>query len=325
MFETTYLHIGLDKSGSKAIQFACYENAIALENAGYFYFSQPGTVWHAGFASYFFDDPKQYPYNVATGRAHNSLSDIKSSDLDYMTEFVQQAKKSNAENIILSYEGFPAVDHESLKKMYAYLSKISNKIKVIMYCREPLSYAASAISQQAISMDKISVPFQSFETICEKFIAIFGKENMIVRKFSPNSLDKGDIRHDFFNKVGINSSRDAKISFSDAGSNRALCEEAILVAKSLKQLCSKDNLSMEEFYQKFSPLLKKIQGSNFQLSKEQSEQVLLHSKQHTDYLMKNFGINFEFEQKEYIHGHKQHSYSQPFIDSIAEIIYDAAN
>lgn len=36
MFDTTYLHIGFDKTGTTAIQAAFYKNADLLEQAGFF-------------------------------------------------------------------------------------------------------------------------------------------------------------------------------------------------------------------------------------------------------------------------------------------------
>lgn len=102
--------------------------------------------------------------------------------------------------MVLSYKGFAHLDEETLKKMQQYLAKISSSTKIILYCRDPISYATGAISQRPLSMTPLwnSVPVQPFREVCKKFITIFGHENIIVRKFAKEDLVQADVRKDFF-------------------------------------------------------------------------------------------------------------------------------
>ena len=317
MFDLVYLHIGLDKTGSKAIQFSCCENIASLNKAGIFYPITPDTVWHAEFASFFHDDPKTYDYNRAIGRSEKQDCIIQSEDLGYIRNLEQNIQQTNAKKMVLSYEGFAFLEEATLRKMQHYLAGISKKTKIIIYCRDPISYAVSAVSQRAISMSPLwdNVPIQNYKTICEKFIAIFGYENMMVGNFSAET----DIRKDFFKKIGFDFATDKQCQFSKSGENRSLCAEAIIIAQALQKRCKEEQISEAEFSWRYAPILQKIKGSQHSLSEEQLNQVNSNSKEQLDYLLETFTIDFS-DTKKIKKITKSPSFSLGFIDSIAEII-----
>ncbi|MCK5871251.1 MAG: hypothetical protein KAG26_00370 [Methylococcales bacterium] len=321
MFDCIYLHIGLDKTGSKAIQFACCENAKTLLQAGIFYPVTPDTVWHAEFASFFHDNPKDYDYNRAIGRSQKAFAVIESEDLKFIKNLEQKIGQTHAEKMVLSYEGFAALDAITLMKIKQYLSGISKKIKIILYCREPVSYASSAVSQRAMSMILLweNVPLQFYNHICEKFIAIFGQKNMIVRDFSKKALLKGDVRVDFFKQIGFDLTKHKATILSTEGENRSLSSEAILIAQALRRRCLQEKIPEAEFNWRYAPILKKIKGKVHKLSVEQQEQVRLHSQEQIDYLYKNFAIDFSANVtlKNTVIAPP---FSVTFADSIADII-----
>ncbi|MCK5899014.1 MAG: hypothetical protein KAG06_08085 [Methylococcales bacterium] len=321
MFDCIYLHIGLDKTGSKAIQFACCENAQTLLQAGIFYPVTPDTVWHAEFASFFHDNPKKYDYNRAIGRSEKALAVIESEDLKFIQNLEQKIGQTHAEKMVLSYEGFAALDEATLIKIKQYLSGISKKVKVILYCREPVSYACSAVSQRAMSMIPLweSVPLQFYKYICEKFIAIFGQDNMIVRNFSKNSLVEGDVRVDFFKQIGFDLTKYKETLLTESGENRALSSEAILIAQALRRRCLQEKIPEAEFSWRYTPILKKIKGNVHQLTFEQQAQVRLQAQEQIDYLYKFFSIDFS-ENTLLQNAVTLPFFSNIFADSMADII-----
>lgn len=321
MFDCIYLHIGLDKTGSKAIQFACCENTETLLRAGIFYPVTPDTVWHAEFASFFHENPKSYDYNRAIGRSQKALAVIESEDLKFIQNLEQKIGQIHAEKMVLSYEGFAALDEATLIKIKQYLSGISKKIKVILYCREPVSYACSAVSQRAMSMIPLweSVPLQFYKPICEKFVAVFGRENMFVRDFSQSSLLKMDVRVDFFRQIGFDIQQHPDTVLSESGVNRSLSSEAILIAQALRRHCLQEKIPEAEFSWRYEPILKKIKGQVHSLSAEQIAQVHQQSKVHLDYLQQNFSINFKTNLSASKIA-KKLNFSPTFTDSMAHII-----
>ncbi len=317
MFDLVYLHIGLDKTGSKAIQFSCCENATCLSKAGIFYPVTPDTVWHAEFASFFHDDPTRYGYNQAIGRSQKSRDIIQVEDYNYIRNLEQKIQQTDAKKMVLSYEGFAFLEEATLRKIQYYLAGISKEVNIILYCRDPISYAVSAISQRAISMNPLwnDVPVQNYQAICDKFIAIFGYENLIVDNFSI----KTDVRKDFFNKIGFDFTADKQCQFSSAGENRSLSAEAIIVAQALRERCQQEQIPEAEFSWRYAPILQKIKGKKPALSASQLTQVNQHTKEQLDYLLKTFSIDFS-DSKKIKRTIKPPAFSPGFIDSIAEII-----
>jgi hypothetical protein len=322
MFDIIYLHIGLDKTGTKAIQCCCYENTTALNNAGIFYPITPDTVWHAELASYFHKDPNVYAYNQAIGRSDKALLVIQTEDLKYLRNLEKKIQQTDAQTMVLSYEGFAFLDFETLKKMHQYLSGLCKRIKVILYCREPIAYAISAVSQRAISMSPLwdSVPIQCYKTICEKFITIFGDHNMIVNDFS-KSLLAGDIRSDFLHKIGFNHRQAPLFKLSASAQNASLCTEAIMIAVSLRKRCQQEQIPEAEFSWRYAAILQKINGTTHSLSTEQRRQVYQYSQAHLQYLAEKFSIHFSDTQAKTLANSTY--YSPDFIDSIADIIHHA--
>ncbi|MCK4494544.1 MAG: hypothetical protein KAU26_10840 [Methylococcales bacterium] len=321
MFDCIYLHIGLDKTGSKAIQFACCENAPVLLQAGIFYPVTPDTVWHAEFASFFHDNPKDYDYNRAIGRSQKTLAIIQSEDLKFIKNLEQKIQQINVGKMVLSYEGFAVLDALTLMKIKQYLSGLATEIKIILYCREPSSYACSAVSQRAMSMIPLweSVPLQFYKQICEKFIAIFGQKNMIVRDFSKKTLLESDVRVDFFKQIGFDLTKYQQTILSTSGENSALSSEAILIAQALRRQCLQEKIPEAEFSWRYAPILKKIKGEAHKLSVEQQEQVRLQSQEQVNYLYKNFAIDFS-ENVPLKNTMTAAPFSVTFADSIAGII-----
>ncbi|MDQ7090019.1 MAG: hypothetical protein Q9M50_05170 [Methylococcales bacterium] len=319
MFDVIYLHIGLDKTGSKAIQFACCENAAHLSSARIFYPVTPDTVWHAEFASFFHQDPKTYAYNQAIGRSQKALAVIQSEDRNYIRNLEQKIQQTNAKTMVLSYEGFAFLEGETLEKMRDYLQGISKQVKIILYCREPVSYAISAVSQRAISMSALwgNAPIQLYKPICEKFVSIFGKENMIVRDFSKNKLVAGDVRQDFFEQIKFNDPK--ALNLSTAGENRSLCYEAISIAQALRTRCQQEQIPEAEFSWRYASILQKIKGVPYTLNSEQLRDVYSNANEHSDYLRENFSIAFIAAEKNQA-TEISPTFSSDFMDSIAEVI-----
>lgn len=324
MLETTYLHIGLDKTGSTAIQVACDQNRRTLSELGILY--PAGGVdsgMHAQFASCFYDDPQTYYFNLASGRSRLNPDDVRVEDVGYLENVELQIKRASAKTMVISYEGFMYLDERPLQKMRSFLDRVSNATKVIVYFRDPMSYAASAVSQRAKSGVPLwdEVPHQKWQRICETFGNVFGVDNLIVRKFSRDSLPNGDVRLDFFNQIGLSSQAVDELVLSDDQDNTSLSMEAILIGDSLRKIGASEDLSEGEFFATYARILEGIRGSKFQLSAKQAADVRLASKAHLDYVDKTFGIKFEVGKAKSVHP-KVVSLGEEFVQSTAQCLYE---
>ena len=316
MFEMTYLHIGLDKTGSSSIQLACHENRATLAKLSVFY---PDGLWHAQLGSCFCENPKTYYFNLAQGKNRKTLPEIRADDAAYLVDLNQQIERTDARTMVLSYEGFPDLDAIALARMRAYLDGISGKTRVIMYCRDPISYAESAISQRAKSGEPLwdVPPVQFFADICEKFSSVFGAENLVVREYSSVALRSGDVRQDFFEQIGFAAADMEKLALSDSGSNPSLTAEAILIGEALRKLGG--FASTQDFSLRYTDLLLKIRGEKYHLTMEQINQIVDASSEHVRYLRDRFRIDFSTNNQA---AHPEYSvaFGSQSIGSIAEIL-----
>jgi hypothetical protein len=118
-----FLHIGMSKAGSSAIQQALVSNADALAKSGICY-PETGRRW---------------------GNAHYKLlRDLRNGGLgETLTGALQEARSK--ESVVLSCEGFWLIQDETLKDLHRAFEKY--EVHIFFYLRRPSDYAASSYRQ----------------------------------------------------------------------------------------------------------------------------------------------------------------------------------
>jgi hypothetical protein len=269
------------------------------------------------------DDPKRYYFNQAMGRDRLHVDDIRIEDANYLANLELQIQQSSAKTMVLSYEGFIDLENQSLQKMKAFLSNVSNTTKVIVYFREPFSFAISALSQRAKSGIPLwdEVPVRDWLRICEGFSKEFGKKNLIARKFASDSLPKGDVRLDFFSLLGLSLQAVETLHLSESEDNSSLSAEAILIAESLREKSESENLTLDAFGERYALILESISGSKFRLSDKQVDEVKCASAENLEYLDRTFGIKFD-SSKPKKNKSEPPLFGKNFVKSMASCIYN---
>lgn len=296
MFEKVILHIGLDKTGSSAIQQACHSNRAILHNLGVLY---PVDFWHGQFGSVWLDDPATYFYNTSQGRERKSKAEIQKEDAEYLAVLNAEISASTAGTLVLSYEGFSELGAAALERMHGYLKDIAPRTKVLLYCRDPLEYAASAISQLAKSGINTTgmPPIHAYRDICEKFKQIFGADSLVVRLFEKDSLPQGDVRIDFFDAIGLKAAEIKKLNLPESLNNSSLSAEAISIAQAIVDLQDSETTTSHEFGVRYAKILESLEGEKVHLTKDQFDFVISQSKAHVDFLKKHYSIDFRSNKK----------------------------
>lgn len=291
MLNTIYLHIGLDKTGSKAIQFACHQNRSSLLDLGILY---PDGIAHAEFASYFYTNPKEYTFNKISNRNERELSIIQVEDAAYIARLEQQIQELNFKTLIFSWEGFPGLQLDVLQKMKMYFDRISEQTKVLLYCRNPISYAISAVSQRAKGGNALwnPPPIHDFKSICENFSSVFGFDNILVRKYLKDDLKGWDVKKDFFTQIGLDDIEIGNLNLTPALINEALSAEAILIAEELRKIDLTKN-----FKKRYEKILTAIKGTRYCLSPEQLTDIIDGASPQLAYLHSLFGMEFDLNSK----------------------------
>jgi len=299
-FRRVFLHIGPHKTGSSAIQLMCDENRQLLIEHGIYY---PQGRWHAQLGSYFSQNKAAYIYNKHAG--NTDAAAIDSSDRAYITALRAELEKANCEYLLLSYEGFIDLQPSEIARFRDFLQSYGDDIRVLAYCRHPISFAPSEISQRCrmgVPLGRGDVhnsPIPKFKDYFSKFETVFGREQLNLSDFAIEALHKRDVRLDFLAKLGLSDSQATKLHLRNDRTNESLSAEAIVIGEAMAKRLppgARGNL----FFMRFNQLLDSIKGSPICLSRSEREEIMRAAQPHLDYLKASFGLTLHapVEQEE---------------------------
>jgi hypothetical protein len=292
-FRQIFLHIGPHKTGTSAIQRMADENRATLIRHGILY---PSGRWHGQLGSCFARNKVAYVYNRHAGLT--DLAAINRSDVAYETRLLQELEESDCEDLVFSYEGFIDLRPDEVGELAKFLKDRCNDLSVIAYCRHPLSFAPSEISQRVrmglpSGRDDIeNPPIPRFKSYFEKFANILGAESVILSDFSKAALHRNDVRWDFLNKIGFLDSNGEEISLSEAPTNESLSAEAVAIAVEMAK--SAPGLTQNNvFFRRYNPFLSLIRGVPIRLSEDERTLIMSASRPHLEYLRDTFGMELQ--------------------------------
>lgn len=196
------IHIGGHKTGSSAIQAFCVLNAVRLEKLGIVYplelvshIDRVGGQAHHCLVNLFMDDKTFW-------KAVN-LRPKAMRDADIIA-FLKDLPRDK--NILLSSENLVWLDHEALAALQVYLEGFD--VHVILYARRQ-DDALQALYQTVVASIGEAKEFAEYtsgdvhalfeyDKIAQKWQAVFGTENVVVRAYEPEQLYQRDSVLDFF-------------------------------------------------------------------------------------------------------------------------------
>lgn len=204
MNKTLYIHIGTGKTGTTAIQDFLSANSAQLEQTcGLRYIQsvlQSGRHHTACLNSY----PE--PRHEGSDSFEKTRTALRKVD--------EEIKSSHCENFILSSENFPGVSSSELNSLYIHEIGRSYRIKIIVYLRRQDEYLESWHSQLVkttnINSNIYTLRSQlknkglfDYKKLVERWTAVYGQENIIVRPYEKDQLAGGDAVHDFISLWGL--------------------------------------------------------------------------------------------------------------------------
>lgn len=215
-----WIHIGMHKTGTTSVQKGLAKikkskNWKILKVGGS---PNMGPSLHAMFAT----DAHKFHWFVKEGKGPKKIAKMGARLRERMRDVII---KSEVENIIISAEALTLLDYADVVSMQKFLAPYFDEIRIIGYIRPPIAYKMSMFQQQVKhgkSNFLISGTKLNYRKRFEKYDEIFGKENVILKKFDPSSFPNSCIIADFSKEIGI--TLPEKHSFKKA--NTSLSREA---------------------------------------------------------------------------------------------------
>ena len=190
---TLFLHIGLARCGSTAVQIFAHENAVALLRNGLCYPSAGdlGSTWKPTHG--------------------NGIGLAKAESLEDMQAVTAVAFRTMAglgqSKFLVSSEFFSILENSRIDLLASIARRHEFSVKIIVYLREQVDWLMSCYAQ-AIRKGRLSESFIDYigndayservryDAICQRWGDAFGLRNVVPRIYDRNLLVGGDVRRD---------------------------------------------------------------------------------------------------------------------------------
>ena len=229
------LHIGTIKTGSSSIQQSFGKGRDTLLEHNIFYPDRKPYNHTFSFKPLFVNDPqKSFLFNV-----HLNASEDKHAKVEnYRKTWVREITSCGKDNFIVSAEGLtvPTFPRKAVKRLKTFVDQYFEKVVVIAYVRHYDQWISSRI-QQAIRNSDTTMNIQelvdhllecppsiSYKQSLQKWVKVFGRENLVVRPFDPKTFYNGSLLSDFFQAVGLPAD---EISIPEIRSNESIGKHGV--------------------------------------------------------------------------------------------------
>lgn len=293
-FKTIYLHIGSDKAGSTSIQ-SYFDNNRKEHIEKYNIYYAPGR-WQQRLASIFNEHRVK-----GSGDANSNLTkeEILREDTEYLEEFnnfITKVKPGGS--LVLSFEGFHHLSHESIVRAKNFLNAYSNNIKIIYYVRPFFSYAISAMSQ-TVKMGRLpftNPPIVEYKNNIERYLKVFSKDELFIRLFKREQLVGNDIVLDFISLIEPEINYRVK---EDQVVNKSLSNNGYLIGVEVIKAIKRKEIEIKsyELGALLKPILILINGNAIKLTKGQVDYIIRNTLLDLKFIIDEFGLEL-YEKKE---------------------------
>lgn len=194
--KTLYLHVGMDKTGTSAIQSFLHKNKDKLLSEANILYPKTG-MWN---------DYSHHVFAFSCMEMHGYTL----SDFDELCAELQDEMKG-ADSVLLSSECLFKLPTKNpgFESFFRFVNDNFAEVKVIIYLRRQDKWVISrhkhsVISGQELSIEMLCEPyFCDYKQYIDKWAEHFDKRNIIVRPYEKSSFTGGDIFSDFMTVLGI--------------------------------------------------------------------------------------------------------------------------
>ena len=202
-----WLHIGTEKTGSTAIQTFFAENRRLLLSRGWLYPETAGIRAHHSLLPYCLDEPD----GTRRGAAVHKEPSPDQFRRQIIGSLETEVDASSASVLVLSNERLatrlrrPA----EIARLKALCDRLAQKTSVIVYLRNQADFLASrytnVIWEGGVQKFAFTgrAPFADYALLLDRWAGVFGKENLVVRRFETTEFPAGNVIADFAGVTGL--------------------------------------------------------------------------------------------------------------------------
>jgi hypothetical protein len=216
MIALCWLHVGTEKTGTTTIQRFLASNRNNLRAQSVLYPMSPGETNHLALAASGMDGHRLDPIQLRCGI--RQLEEIPTYRARTARRLGREAAASGASSVILSNEhlSMKLTKREEIIRIKEICDGFAEKTRVIIYLRNQTDFLVSryntavnagSTDQFTVSLTPGVAAFLDYATMLEPWTCIFGRENLIVRRFETADFPNGDLLQDFAACTGIDHGR----------------------------------------------------------------------------------------------------------------------
>ncbi|MGQ0335414.1 hypothetical protein [Halomonas elongata] len=197
MLDEIICHIGMHKTGSSSIQ----ATLNGYDDGEVFYVNLGEANHGIGVYTLFSDKFLSYKFWTRRGYGEEKIRGIRSA---YEKKLKSELGKDR-KTAIVSGEDISWLSSSDTKKMVSFFGEYANKITVVCYLRDPISFVASSL-QERIKIGIKEIPDKvnpQYKFRLQKFLNTTPCVKLVVRRFERDSLVGGSVVDDFLSLSGV--------------------------------------------------------------------------------------------------------------------------
>ncbi|MBB3168363.1 hypothetical protein [Simiduia aestuariiviva] len=207
-----YLHIGTEKTGTTSIQKALADGRTTLLENHILYPVSLGERNHVKLALSCYKGNRRIDFfERVLAQSDMSLEDFRDS---MVKEFHDELEMYELRQVVISNEHLSAVlnDSVSIEELFKFLNDYFLRIIVVVYLRRQDRLATSLHTTRILSgSSQFGDVFSlqgggsryEYAKLIKSYQDIFGKENIIIRRYQEGGLVQGDSLHDFLSVTSL--------------------------------------------------------------------------------------------------------------------------